>query len=87
MVVMVSIMVAVMVATVPVMVPAVVVFTSAVIAVPVACIVPLPIVTRCYPTSPFVWRSGPVLLMPFVVVSDWIPIAFHKRKFGRWSWR
>jgi len=64
---------------------------------PVACKIPLAIMVRRNPNGSCIRRPSPVTLMPFVMVSDRIPIAFHPDKIwfwlrgmnvhDRWRWR
>jgi hypothetical protein len=69
----------VVVAKIPVMimVPMVVVFNSAPVPGPVTPEVPLAIVVRGNPVGSYIGRPSPVVVMPFVMVSHWIPVAFH----------
>jgi len=63
--------------SVVVVVPAVVVLYAAMLPVPVAGEVLLPIMVRSDPVSAFVRRPRPIALMPFVVRSYGVPIALN----------
>jgi hypothetical protein len=58
-------------------VPAMVVFDSAAAAIPIACKVLLSIMTRLHPASALVSRTGPVSVVPSVVVAIGVPIAAY----------
>src|SRR5450432_1289013 len=72
-----AIMVAVEIAVAPVAVPLVIVGPAAVIAFPVAFDEALAIVARDHPDGAGVRWSSPVTVMPFVTVSNRIPVAVH----------
>lgn len=56
-------------------VPAMVVFNPAATTIPITCKVLLPIMTRRHPASSLVSRTGPVSVVPPVVVAIGIPVA------------
>lgn len=71
-----SALVAVIVAVVVTLaVPVMVVADLAPIAIPVASIVPLSIMTRFHPACAVVRRTGPVAIVPPIVVAGRIPVA------------
>jgi hypothetical protein len=61
----------------------VIVFNTAVVSIPVACIITLAVVAWRNPVRSLVWRSSPIAFVPFVMISHWIPVAFqpHARRF------
>ncbi len=60
-----------------VMIPSMIVFDVAAISVPVTCIKLLTIVARSHPSSTFVRRPRPIPAMPYVAMSDWIPVTVY----------
>lgn len=76
-VVMVVIVVPAVVPVSVVLVPMVIVVNMPAISVPIPCIKLLSIMVRYIPTSPLIGRSCPITVMPFVVISDWIPITVY----------
>src|SRR6516225_11352423 len=70
-------------------IPVVIMFEVSALALPVALVEPLALVTRSDPASALVGRARPVAVMPFVMVPDWIPIPFdpHKTRPWRRRWR
>jgi hypothetical protein len=58
-------------------IPAMIVGSSAVVAVPVALEVALAIVTRFHPSCTGVGRTGPVSVVPSVVVACRVPVASY----------
>jgi len=63
--------------SVTIMIPMMVVFNSTVLPGPVTRKIPLAIVAWGNPIGSYIGRPSPVTLMPFVMVSHRIPIAFH----------
>src|SRR5260370_27483293 len=63
-------------------VPVVVVFVPAALALPVTVMEPVSIVVWLYPASPWIDRTRPISVMPFVVVSHWIPITINPHEIG-----
>ena len=59
-----------------IMVRVVIVLNPTVVSVPVTWKVPLSVMVRSNPVSTFIRRLGPIASVPFVVVSDRIPVAF-----------
>ena len=88
-VVTVMMVVAVMVMEVAVVVaiPVMVVLHPAAISVPVTDEIALAIVMRSDPTSALIRRPRPIALVPFVMVSHWIPVALDPNKLGARSLR
>lgn len=81
------VVVAIEVPVVAVAVSAVVVGNVAAIAIPVAGIVALAIVTGFHPAGTRVRRTGPVSIVPFIVVANWVPVARYPGiAFTRASW-
>ena len=77
-----AVMIAIAEVAVVVTVPAVVVLDAAVVSVPVARKKLLSVVMRPYPTSARIGRPGPVAVVPFIVISNGIPISFDPNEFG-----
>ena len=63
-----------------IMVPMMVVFNWPALPGPVTHKVPVAIVVRHDPNCSCIWRLSPITLMPFVMMSHRIPIAFHPYK-------
>ena len=63
-------------------VPMMIVLVPASGAVPVAHIIPLPIVARRYPVGSLIMRAGIVSVMPPVTAPHRIPVAVHPDKIG-----
>jgi hypothetical protein len=61
----------------------VIVFNTAVVSIPVACIITLAVVMWRNPVRSLVRRSSPIASVPFVMIAQWIPVAFypHARRF------
>src|SRR3974390_2096568 len=70
--------------TVMLVVGVVVMYNTAVVSIPVARIITFAVVVWCNPASSLVRRSSPIALVPFVVISHWIPIAFHPHGCRFW---
>src|SRR6516165_7162526 len=70
-------------------IPMVVVLEPPMLSIPVAGIKPLAIVPRSDPARVLVWRSGPVPVVPLVVVADRVPVPLdpHELRSGIWGWR
>ena len=82
MVIMVAMVVAEAVAvSIVVAIPAMIMFKAAAVALPIALKVLATLVTRTYPTSSLIGRPSPVTVMPFVVMTHWVPIAVDPDKF------
>jgi hypothetical protein len=64
---------------VAVTVAAVVVADLAMIAIPISCIIALPIMTGFYPARAGVHWTSPVSVVPLVVVSHRVPVAGYPR--------
>jgi hypothetical protein len=79
--VIVVVMVVIAVVAVVITIPTVVVLDAAMSSVPVARIELLTIVVRPYPMRSFIGWTCPVAVMPPIVVSDGIPIAFDPHEF------
>jgi hypothetical protein len=72
---------------VPVAVPTMVVAELAVIAFPIAFEVALSVMMRLHPTRAGVRRTGPVSVVPLIVVAHWIPVApYPGITFAGTSW-
>ena len=82
------VVVSVMEIAVMIVVPTMIVLDPASGSGPVTCKKPLPVVMRSNPMRSLIGRSSPVTLMPFVVISNRIPVAFDpcKRRVGL-GWR
>ena len=63
-----------------IMIPMVVVFNSTALPAPVTRKVPLAIIVRVNPIGTYIGRPSPVAVMPFVMVSRRIPVAFDPHK-------
>jgi len=68
-------------------VPTMIVFEPAAIAIPVAGEEPLAIMMRCNPYGAGIRRLAPIAGMPFVMVTDWIPVAVNPNKLRAGSGR
>lgn len=68
-------------------IPVMVVFAAAVIAIPVAGIETVSVVTGTNPMCPAIWRTSPVPGMPMVAVSHRIPVSVHPYEFRSRTWR
>jgi len=71
----VMVMVAVVVADFAIVVPGVVVRVTAMVVLPIALIVHLPVMSRGNPDGARIRRTGPIALMPLIVVADRVPIS------------
>jgi hypothetical protein len=67
-------------------IPAMLVFYSAPLPGPITHKIPSMLVVRTDPIGSFIGRDRPVTCMPSVMVSDWVPVAFHPDVIGPW-WR
>jgi hypothetical protein len=56
-------------------VPVMVVAELASIAIPVACMVFMPIVMGLHPTGGAVWGTGPISVVPLIVVAHGVPVS------------
>jgi hypothetical protein len=82
---------------VTVTVPTMIVFTPAMISIPIADVVLRAVVARLYPAGAGIGRTRPVAVVPLVVMADWVPIAWNpnelrarwrgQRAHARWWWR
>ncbi len=61
-------------------VPVMVVLDPAAAALPIACKVLVSIMTRLHPARSLVRRTGPISVMPFVVIAIGVPIAAYPHK-------
>jgi hypothetical protein len=68
-------------------VPMMIVFTPAMVAVPVSFEKTLSIMVRLDPNCPCVGRTGPVPGVPPVVISHRKPVTLYPNKFRAWTWR
>ena len=72
---------------VPIPVPTMIVFEAATIATPVASEEALAIMMRGHPCGAGIRRPAPVAGVPFVMATNWIPVAIHPNKLRTGSWR
>ncbi len=72
---------------VPIPVPTMIVFEPAAIPAPVAVEVPFAIMTWGHPYRAGIRRPAPIAGMPFVMATDWIPVAIHPGIVRAGSWR
>jgi len=72
--------------TVTVVVPMMIVGTPAVITFPIAFKEALSIVVRRHPVCAGIWWTGPITVMPFVMLPHGIPVALHPKKTGARGW-
>jgi len=63
----------------------VIVFNTAVVSVPVARIITFAVVVWRNPVSSLVRWSSPIAFVPFVMISQWIPVAFYPDACRFWS--
>jgi hypothetical protein len=70
-----------------IMIRMMVVLKPAMISIPVASEVLFSIMVRSNPMGTFVWRSGPIASVPFVVTSHRIPVTFDPNELGPGSHR
>jgi len=80
-------LVAVVVAIDTVPVPLMVVGDLAALAIPVACIVALSVVTRFYPMCARISGTGPVSAMPPIMAAHRIPVAPYPEVSDAWTSR
>jgi hypothetical protein len=67
---------------IPAVVPTVVMIETAVVSVPVADVILAAFVSRPNPARSCIRRTRPIAIMPFIVVSDRIPIAVDPNEIG-----
>jgi len=73
------------VVTIVIVIPLVVVFETAMIAVPVTGEIPLAVMARRDPASAGIRRTRPVSGMPVVVAIYGIPVAINPQEVRRWG--
>ena len=81
------IVIVVMVVAVVVTVPVMVVLNSAAVSVPVTREISLSIMMRNDPASALIRRPRPIARVPFVMVSNRIPVTLYPDEFGAWPHR
>src|SRR5215469_11524786 len=67
-----------------IVIPVVIVFNAAALPLPVSRVISFAVVVRCDPVSSFVGWPCPIAFMPFVMLSDGIPITLYPRE--SWFW-
>lgn len=77
----------IVVPAIAIVIPVVIVLTAAMIAVPIACEVPVAIVSRGDPAGARIRRLRPVALMPLVMVPNRKPVALHPEVIRARTWR
>src|SRR5262245_47599477 len=84
----VALVVLAMIIAVAVVIPTMIVFSPSVVAYPVAVVEHPPVVSRVNPVSTGVRRTGPIPIVPLVLVLDRIPVPRNPyiRRLG-WWWR
>ena len=74
----------VMVITVMTMIPVMIVFDPSVASIPITRKIPLSVMVGRNPMRTFIRRPGPISRVPLIVMSDRIPITFHKHEIRPW---